>query len=177
MKRTLSNVQILGFVFTGIMGVVLHFLHDLTGQSVLSAPFSAVNESIWEHMKILFFPMFLFAVWEKRKIPKDTGSFWCIKFFGILRGLWLIPVLYYTGNGALGPLPDPVNIAIFFVTTALVYIFETWLYTKSVLSCRMPSVFRFLLYLIAFLFVFWTFFPPHVPLFRDPMTGTYGYIR
>lgn len=43
MKNLLKRWQIAGFIFTGIAGVLLHFLYDLTGQSILVAPFSAVN--------------------------------------------------------------------------------------------------------------------------------------
>ncbi|MBE7055804.1 MAG: hypothetical protein E7392_06810, partial [Ruminococcaceae bacterium] len=65
MKKTVSRWQLAGFIFTGIAGVILHFLFDWTGGSVLVAPFSAVNESIFEHMKLLFFPMLLFAFVER----------------------------------------------------------------------------------------------------------------
>lgn len=66
MKRNLSLWQLAGFAFTSIGGTLLHFLYDLTGQSVVAAPFSAVNESTWEHMKLLFFPMFVFALVQSR---------------------------------------------------------------------------------------------------------------
>lgn len=176
MKKTISGVQIFGFLFTGILGVLLHFLFDITGGSVLTAPFSAVNESIWEHMKILFFPMFLFALWEENVLKLQQGQFWCIKFWGILRGVLLIPVLYYTGNGALGTLSDWVNIAIFYVTAAITYIFETWLYKKSILHSERKASGRFGLWAMAALFTVWTFFPPHLPIFMDPITGTYGFM-
>jgi hypothetical protein len=39
-------------------------LFDLSGQSVIAAIFSAVNESIWEHMKLIYCPMLLFALIE-----------------------------------------------------------------------------------------------------------------
>ena len=44
------------------MGTLLHFLFDWTGGNAVVALFSAVNESIWEHLKLLFYPMVLFAV-------------------------------------------------------------------------------------------------------------------
>ena len=174
MKKTISHMQIAGFIFTGIMGVVLHFLFDFTGQNILTAPVSAVNESIWEHMKILFFSMLAVSLWENRGSMAENESFWCIKCFGILTGVLMIPVLYYTGNGALGPLPDWVNIAIFYVTAASAYILETWLYKKSILTCRRPKRARAVLYITAILFTVWTFLPPHFPIFMDSGTGTYG---
>ena len=111
MKKSVFIWQILGFIFTGVAGVVLHFLFDWTNQSIIVALFSAVNESIWEHMKLLFFPMFVFAIIESRYIGNDYKSFWCVKLIGIVLGVALIPILYYTINGIFGSTPDFVNIA------------------------------------------------------------------
>lgn len=75
MKKSLKFWQIGGFVFTAIAGVLLHFLYDWTNQSIIVASFSAVNESIWEHMKLLFFPMFVFALIEYKFIGKNYENF------------------------------------------------------------------------------------------------------
>lgn len=176
MKRSLYTWQVAGFIFTGIMGVLLHFLFDWTGQSIIVAPFSAVNESIWEHMKLIFFPMFIFAFAESLYISKEYKSFWCVKLIGIVLGLVLIPVLYYTINGIFGKTPNWVNIAIFFVTVAVVYWVETRLLKQRALNCKSPEKALLILWLIALAFAVLTFVPPHIPLFEDPVTKTYGYI-
>ena len=62
----------------------MNFFYELTGQSILAAPFSAVNESTWEHMKILLFPMFVFSFIEYRYIGKNHRDFWCVKLAGTL---------------------------------------------------------------------------------------------
>ena len=64
MIRSISYWQVAGFLFASILGTFLHFLFDLSGQSVIAAIFSAVNESIWEHMKLIYCPMLLFALIE-----------------------------------------------------------------------------------------------------------------
>ena len=175
MRQSLRWWQFFAFLFTGVFGVLLHFLFDLSGGSLWAAPFSAVNESIWEHLKLLFFPMLVFAVLEYRRIGKDYDSFWCVKLRGILLGLVLIPVLYYTVQGIFGASPDWLNITIFFVTAAVVYLAETrWLKNNS-LGCKSPQRAVFILCLIAVLFGVLTFFPLKLPLFQDPVTKTYGY--
>ena len=57
MKQSISYWQMAGFLFTSILGTFLHFLFELSGRSVIAAIFSAVNESIWEHMKLIYYPM------------------------------------------------------------------------------------------------------------------------
>ena len=46
-----------GFLFTGALGSLLHFTYEWSG-GLLTAAFSADNESTWEHMKLLFVPLF-----------------------------------------------------------------------------------------------------------------------
>lgn len=173
MKRDISLWQFAGFAVTSLVGTLLHFLYDWTNQSILIAPFSAVNESTWEHMKLLFFPMFIFALIQSRFF-KTYENFWCVKLAGIVTGLVLIPVLFYTYNGVFGKSPDWVNIAIFFIAAALSFILEARLFKKDRMHCKSPWISVTLICIIAILFVVFTFATPQIPLFQDPLTGTYG---
>ena len=167
MKKTLVFPQVLGFIFTGIAGVILHFLYDWTNQNMFIATFSAVNESIWEHMKLLFFPMFIYALIESRYKGREYKNFWCVKLIGIVLGLILIPGLYYIINGAFGMTPDWVNIAIFFVTAGICYFVETKLFKRGI-NCKSQDIALLVLCLIALVFVVFTFIPPSIPIFEDP---------
>lgn len=173
MKRSIGLFQLVGFAVTTLGGTILHFLYDWTGEALLVAPFSGVNESTWEHMKLLFWPMFIFAIIEYFYF-RDQQNFWCIKLRGILLGLVLIPVIFYTYNGAISKSPDWLNIAIFFVSAAASYLYETRLFkqSKTCLISEKSSV--VILSAIAVLFVFFTFTPPEFGIFKDPLTNLYG---
>ena len=119
MKRSMGLWQLMGFAVTSLGGTLLHFLYDWT-DSVWVAPFSGVNESTWEHMKLLFWPMFIFALIQSFFF-RDRKDFWCVKLKGTLLGLVLIPVIFYTYNGVIGKSPDWINIAIFFISAAVGY--------------------------------------------------------
>lgn len=174
MKRSVSFWSFLGFVFVSVAGTLLHFLYDWLGQSAVVGVFSAVNESIWEHMKLLFVPLMVFAVFESRFLADGNDNFWCVKLLPTVVGLLVIPTLYYTYTGALGVKADWFNIAIFFIATALVFWLEAHL-LRGGYACRLPSTAAIaVLVFLAVLFVAFTFLPPHIPLFRDPMDGTYG---
>ena len=177
MRRSLSLWQFAGFVFTGILGVILHFLFDWTNESIFVAPISAVNESIFEHMKILFVPMFLFAVIENKFIGEEYDDFWCVKFFGIVLGIFLITFLYYMLNGIFGKTPDFINIAIFYIATGAAYVAETKMLKNDNINCDSVGTTFFAFALLLLLFVQFTFFTPKIPLFQDPITGTYGYFQ
>lgn len=159
--------QFAGFVLTTLGGTLLHFLYGWTGDSLLVAPFAAVNESTWEHMKLLYVPMLLFAL-VQRRFFKDRQDFWCVKFWGILTGLLLVPLLFYTYNGAVGPSPAWLNIVIFFVAAAVAFWLEWVLFKKEVLACKYPLLPLAGILLMGALFVLFTFAPPPLPLFSDP---------
>ena len=173
MKQRSVLWQWAGFAVATFGGTILHFLYDWTGGSILAAPFSGVNESTWEHMKLLFWPMLVFAIVQSFFF-RDRKDFWCVKVRGILLGLTLIPVIFYTYNGVIGRSPDWINIVIFFLSAAISYIFETRLFNAATLPCRSPKIPFAVLAVIALLFVVFTFATPQIGIFKDPLTGTYG---
>lgn len=167
MKRNLSLWQFGGFSLTALLGTMLHFLYDWTNRSVLVATFSSVNESTWEHMKLLYFPLLIFALFQNR-FSEDYKNFWCIKLTGILTGLILIPVIFYTYNGAFGRSPDWLNIAIFFISAAVTFFLEWRLFKKDHFHCRRSFWALAVIILIGVLFAVFTFAPPGIPLFENP---------
>ena len=89
-------------------------------------------------------------------------------------GLVLIPVLFYTYNGVFGKSPDWINIAIFYISALLAFLFEWWAFKKDRLQCKHSRLAFAVICLLGVLFVVFTFMPPQIPLFQDPLTGTYG---
>ena len=176
MKHSIPSWQIGGFVFVGTLGTLLHFVFDWSGGNAFAGLISAVNESIWEHMKLLFYPMVLFAWWERRVWGRSAPRFWCIKLMGVLLGLGLIPGLYYTYTGILGMNMDWFNITIFFIAAAVALYTETRLFLREE-GCLFERKAVVWLWVIAVLFTVLTFAPPHIPLFQDPVTGGYGFVR
>ena len=177
MNRSIPAWQTGGFLFTCIAGTLLHFLFDWSGGTIGAALFSAVNESIWEHLKLIYVPMLVFAWAEDVAFQKTIPSFWCIKLVGLLTAMVLIPVIYYSYTGIGGINADWFNITIFFLVAGIVFYLETRLF-QSGWTCKLPPwAAKALIVLIGGLFILLTFLPPHIPLFRDPLTQSYGYQR
>lgn len=172
MKSKTVLWQLMGFAVTSFFGTVLHFLYEWLGKPIWIAPFSGVNESTWEHMKLLFWPMLIYAL-AQSLFFKDYKNFVCVKTRGILLGMTLIPVIFYTYNGVIGKSPDWINIAIFFVTAAISYVYEARALNKEVISCK-PRLAAMLLCLLALLFILFTFVTPKIDIFKDPLTYKYG---
>lgn len=100
-------------------------------------------------------------------------DFWCVKLKSIALGLVLIPVIFYTYNGVIGKSPDWINIAIFFISAAIAYIYEVRQLGKE-MPCKHPKLALALLCFIATLFVIFTFATPELGIFKDPLSGAYG---
>ena len=177
MKNTLFRWQIAGFIFVAAAGTLLHYLYDWTGQSVLAAPFSGVNESTWEHMKLFFWPMFFFSFIESPAIKPDYPNFWCARLAGILAGLFLIPALFYTYTGASGTIVDWINISIFYLSAAIANLISGHVLRRSSGRFCLPVLSVAIICLLTAAFIIFTVFTPQIPLFRDPITDTYGLLR
>ena len=172
MKKSIGIWQFVGFAVTSFSGTILHFLYEWLDEAFWIAPFSGVNESTWEHMKLLFWPMFIFAVVQSFFF-RDREDFWCVKMRGILWGLTVIPIIFYTYNGVIGKSPDWVNIAIFFVAAAIAYFYEYKRFEAEIF-CAKPLISLVVLCIIGTLFILFTFFTPEINIFKDPLTKTYG---
>lgn len=172
-QKSIGLWQLMGFAVTSFVGTILHFLYEWLGDAVWIAPLSGVNESTWEHMKLLFWPMFLYAIFQSFFF-KEEKNYWCVKLKGVLFGIILIPILFYTYNGVIGTSPDWINISIFFICAAVAYIYETQLFKKEETVCKHPKLALGALCIIALLFVIFTFATPQIDIFKDPLTGSYG---
>ena len=173
MKHSIRLWQALGLAFTALFGTLLHFLYQWLNDGAWIAPFASVNESTWEHMKLLFWPMLLFALLQ-RLFFRERADFWWIKLRGILLGLVLIPMLFYTYNGAIGPSPAWINIAIFLLAAAAAFLYETRQFREDDTPWGSQRTALAALIAIALLFGVFTFSPPRLGLFLDPLTGSFG---
>lgn len=163
----LKKYTILGSVFVMILGSFAHFFYDWTNENALVGLFTPINESTWEHMKLVYFPMLIFSIYIVQKY-KDTYPCITSAFLSaILVGTWLIPVLFYTYTGIIG-----MSIMFFDVSTFFVAVIVSF-YTayRLTLSCKMDKFTNLLYILVGVMFVFFllfTIFTPDIALFKDP---------
>lgn len=160
------------FLFISVLGVLLHFTYEWSGDNPIVALFSAVNESTWEHLKLLFFPMLLLTIiellfTEKRQLP---SNYLFARTIGILSGMAFIVIAFYTLTGVFAKLPDAVNIALYFLGVFLALCIENKINRGNSQNHSAFAAIVLLALTIAF-FVF-TKYPPSIGLFSNPvLTG------
>ena len=124
MTKKLKKWEFYGFLFVAALGTLGHFLYDISGQNMLVGKFFPVNESIWEHLKLLFFPYVIFSVAEWFCVGKGFKGFAFSKLIGVLSGMLFTVVFYYAYSGILGKNIDFVNILIFFLPEFFLCIYK-----------------------------------------------------
>lgn len=164
---------VIGLLWTLAAGNLLHFVYDWTGKSVAAALFSAVNESTWEHMKLLAVPWILFSIVEC--IALRSGGTMAPRAAGLLAGLAAIPLLFYGYKGIVGKGSMIVDILIFQVAVLLAFWVSWTLQKRRQLSGGGWTVLGILVLLgVWALFLLFTFRAPDLAVFIDPVTGTRG---
>lgn len=155
------------FIFISVLGVLLHFTYEWSGDNAVVGLFSAVSESTWEHLKLLFFPMLLLTILEVffRGNSLPSNYLWA-RVSGILAGMAGIVTGFYTLQGVLGRNYDPLNIALYFAGVFLALWVENRQYSKGT-GLSQGSAALLLLVLTVCFFVF-TFYPPDLGIFQPP---------
>lgn len=175
MRKRLFLWEAVGFFFVAAAGTLLHFLYDWSGGSTLAAVISGVNESTWEHMKLFFVPVFLFTVVQVCVLGQSYSNILAVRAVSTLVGLALIPILFYTYTGILGYSVSWVNIAIFYLSALTAFALDFRLLRSGKLSAPWQQLAGLAaLWALAFAFVWCTFQPPRLGLWRDPVTGSFG---
>ncbi|MBQ3115359.1 MAG: hypothetical protein IJC06_04485 [Clostridia bacterium] len=152
-----------GILFVSTAGILLHFLYQWSDNNFVIGLFSAVNESTWEHMKLLFFPMLFYSFIGVKKRPCLNSAM----AFATILGTLLIPVLFYTYTGILGFNVLIVDIAIFFLCVITAF-YVAYKYAKN---CKMhphKKLLNLIVTAFAVAFIVFTIYPPNLGLFVTP---------
>jgi hypothetical protein len=164
--------EIWGIVFVIVAGTLLHFVYDWSGHNRLVGIFSPVNESIWEHLKLLFVPMLLFSAVEYFEIGKYYPNFIAAKSFGMVIGMFAIIVAFYTYTGIIGEHFLWADILTFIFGVVVAYAYSWRAINQG--SLLPQSVGIMLTIVLAMCFILFTFHAPHIALFLDPVSKKYG---
>ena len=174
-KKTILTFQILSTVFTVILGTILHFTYKWSNKNPLVGTFSAVNESTWEHLKLLFFPMLITTIIGYLYIGKIVPNFLCAKTIGIIAAMLFTVIFFYTYTGILGTNYAILNI-LTFIFSAILGEYVSYKLMFSVFESN-NNICIAILTMLFLSFIFFTFSPPKIGLFKDPITGKYGIIN
>lgn len=164
-QYSLKKVESISFVIASILGVIFHFIYDWSNENPIAGLFFPINESTWEHLKLIFFPIILLALIEYFILDIRYKNFVFIKFLSALLGMAITVVLFYTYTGIWGKNNDFLNILIYFISMAAAYLFSyRWIRSKKMSGVPAKTGYWGIVVWMLLFFLF-SMFPPEIGLF------------
>ncbi len=157
----LITIFIIIFVFLVVLGSAWHFFYEWSGNNRVVGYFAPVNESFWEHLKLIIFPLLLFFIvlyfatfWQLRNWP--FGLF--VSTLAAIIFMIIFFYLYTWSNVNNSILWVDILLYVLAMAVALVVLFFS-------LICRyIGDVLNYLslaFYIVLLILVFWwTYNPP-----------------
>lgn len=176
-KNPFVKWMLLGIPIIFMSATPLHFLYERTMQNVIVGLFAPVNESPWEHLKLTFWPLLIWWIIGYLLFGKTQNA--CPKYAVscvvavVLCALFVIS-FFYTYTGALGIKSSLLNVLSLLLGLLFSILVAIHVYTYSTPSTLAGFIAIVILIIMAVLFIYLTFMPPHIPLFKDSLSGTYG---
>lgn len=162
--------NVIAFIVISVLGTLSHFVYEWSGENKIIGYFFSINESTWEHLKLLFFPTIIYSVFEYIFTKEKTESYIPSVVISLIYGMLSIVTLFYTISGVIGYNIDFINIAIYYIGV-LIMIYSKNKLLKNKKLC-LSIAFWFSLHIgitIALLFIFWTYNPPSLGIFTPPV--------
>ena len=158
-----------GILFTLISVTLLHFCYEWSGENPFVALFAPVSESVWEHLKLLFFPVLVYTLFEIIVLFKVSGSFLTARVLGVILGMFFILAAFFTYTGIIGRNFLAADILIFALSVFVTFLSSRYLEVRCP-SLNLPLLANYaLLLLIVTCFFSFTFSPPGLPMFQSPV--------
>jgi len=177
MKRPVRKWELIGIAVIACLGALLHFAFEWSGELRAVAVFAAVNESVSEHLKLTYWPALFYAAVEYKFVRESARNF----IIGKTTGLYVMPAaiiaLFYAYTTITGSENLIADIAIFVVAIALGQLASYRILIREQLSPRLHKAALAGLISLGVIYAVFTFYPPHLPIFMDSVTGTYGIPR
>ncbi len=168
-----KKIAILGFFFISIVGTISHFIYEWTGNNSIIGAFTAVNESTWEHLKIAIIPAFIWLI-ITLIIRKEKNNFFTANLLSFLIIMISILVIFYGYITILQKDVLLLDILTFYIAIGL----GQYVSYKIMNYKELPKIFDnisiILLIIIFISFIVFTYVPPKMELFRNPIDNTYG---
>lgn len=173
---SLKKIKIINVVFLFLLSFLWHFVYDWFPNNIF-ALFFPVNESIWEHMKIIYYCLFMGSILEFVLCKKNNikiNNFYIETMVKSILGvifylIIFVPFYLWLGESML------ISISLMFIT----YIFMEYIGYKILTGEEMninilPVI---IIVLGCIMFVILTFYPLHNFLFFDEVKFGYGILK
>jgi hypothetical protein len=165
--------DLVGIAVIIVGGVLLHFAFGWCGRRAVIAVFTPVNESVWEHLKMAYWPLVALTGVQRFAGAGEPGLF-SARSAGFATAAALMLGLYFASAALLPESGLRTRLAMD-GTIFVVAVAAGQLVSHLLTPHGFGGVAGLILLLApAVVFAVTTFAPPRVAIFRDQLTGGYG---
>ena len=162
-----ETYTLIGILVLFVIGSLFHFLYSLTGECFIIGLFVPINESIFEHTKMVVLPIFIwwFIFYLFRKKDLFVNAWFTSALIAMISAIIAIPMLFYFYSQAFGIESLVIDILILLVSLAIGQILGLHYYRHGKgIEYHFAIV---LMIVIIILFAFFTINPPAFPIFNS----------
>jgi hypothetical protein len=174
MQNNALKWELIGIAVISLLGSGFHFLFEAAGSWPPVGTIAAVNESVFEHLKLTFWPTVIYAAATYKLIKNHTHNFIIAKATALYIMPVTIVVLFYGYTALTGSDNVIIDILIFFVAVACGQLASYGILKLKALPAWLTWISLACIVVLAVIYGLFTFYPPHVSFFMDSATGTYG---
>lgn len=177
-RRQVFVWELVGILMIVLAGAALHFLFEWTGYWRPAAIIAGVNESTWEHFKIGFWPMLIWALIEYPFIRKITRNNRVAKCAAFLAMPLVNAVLFYSYTSITGQHYLIADVIIFIIAVIAGQTVSYRLLTAREIGRRwLKGLAIALIVIMVALYSLLSYYPLRNFLFEHPDTGEYGILE
>ena len=157
-----------GTVILGAAASLSHFAYPLSGENFIIGLFNPINESVWEHLKFMFFPFLLwwiaFYILKKPQCSPPYAVITAAAASLIAAPLTVI-LLFYAYTGALGIESVTIDASLVFICYFIALRLAAHLLRYSTPGKRTAIAAVVCVAVIFAAFIIFTHRPPQLPIF------------
>ena len=162
-----ETYTLIGILVLFVVGSLFHFLYSLTGECFIVGLFVPINESIFEHTKMVVLPIFIWwsIFYLFRKKDLFVNAWFTSALIAMISAIIAIPMLFYFYSQAFGIESLVIDILILLISLAIGQILGLHYYRHG--KGIEYNFAIFLMIVIIILFAFFTINPPAFPIFNS----------
>lgn len=171
----MKRIKFIGVIVIFLLTILYHFLYNWLPNPVFSV-FFPVNDSIWEHMKLLYSGIFTWGVIEYfilRKKGISYRNFFSTLFLEMVTSIMIYLIMYLPLYNVFGE-SMVISISLLIVVIILEEIFSYYLFSYSKENRILDRISILFIVLGFVVFLCFTYDPPRNYIFYDIVSNKYG---
>lgn len=158
---------------TVLLGTLWHFGYEILGRSFAAGLIMPVNESVWEHLKIVFFPLVIVGIIAFIKLKPSKTNFWTGLLVGSVTGMLTVFFGFYLYTGIVGD--SLIGDILLYIASIIVAMYICWWFTINSKKIEWLEVMSTIgLLLITIVLIYLTIKAPKLSPFIEKSSNSYG---